>query len=237
MTDEQRCSGCEGTGWEQVPGKERTVRKCQVCDYWDRARGLAPGIPKDEQAASLANYEANLHNADAIRHAELFVQGVHQGLFLHGPVGTGKTRLACSILNDIWKTRTTKVRFVRVPEVLVRLQPSMSEAGEAETLITELTEVPVLVLDDVGANQGTDFSRRMLQVLVDARADRGGRTIWTSNLNPDELGQFLGDERIPSRIVGSCRIVELDGPDQRISRRPKPKTTVPPKAKPGGSRW
>lgn len=236
MTDQAAvCSTCEGTGWERVPGKDRTVRHCESCDYWDRRRGVAPGVPEPERGATLENYEPNGHNLAAIQHAGLFVQGVHQGLFIHGPVGTGKTRLACSIVNDIWKAKLSRVRFMRVPELMTRLQPSHSTESEADTLIADLTEVPVLVLDDVGANAGTDFSRRMLQILVDARADRSHRTIWTSNLDPEELGTFLGDERLPSRIVGSCRIVELDGPDQRLTRRAK--TTIPAKAKPGGSRW
>lgn len=233
--DVTTCSECDGTGWERIPGKERTVRHCQSCDYWDRRRGVAPGVPEDERGATLENYEPNGFNLAAIQHAGLFVQGVHQGLFIHGPVGTGKTRLACSILNDIWKAKTARVRFIRVPELLVRLQPSHSTEDESDNLIADLSEVPVLVLDDVGANAGTDFSRRMLQILVDARADRGNRTVWTSNLDTDELAEFLGDSRVSSRIVGSCRIVELGGPDQRRTR--KPRTTIPPKAKPGGSRW
>lgn len=242
MTDAATCDGCNGTGWEQVPGKDRTVRKCQTCDYWDRARGSAPGVPEDERGATLENYEPNGYNGGAIQHAGLFVQGVHQGLFIHGPVGTGKTRLACSILNDIWKARTSKVRFIRVPELLVRLQPAHSTEGESDNLIADLSNVPVLVLDDVGANAGTDFSRRMLQVLVDARSDRGNRTIWTSNLDPDELSEFLGDGRVSSRIVGSCRIVELNGPDQRKTRKPKPAAKPGPSKPPtqrkfGGSRW
>lgn len=242
MTDAVTCGGCDGTGWEQLGGDVRKVRKCQVCDYWDRARGTAPGVPEDERGSTLENYEPNGYNADAIRHAGLFVSGVHQGLFVHGSVGTGKTRLACSILNDIWKARTSKVRFIRVPELLIRLQPAHSTEGESDGLIADLSNVPVLVLDDVGANAGTDFSRRMLQILVDARADRGHRTIWTSNLDPDELSEFLGDSRVSSRIVGSCRVIELGGPDQRRTRKPKsltkPGTTKPPTQRNlGGSRW
>lgn len=241
MTDEPTpCSACDGTGWEAVPGKIRTVRHCESCDYWDRKRGCPPGLPTDELDARLANFEPNGYNADAIRHAGLFVQGVHQGLFMHGPVGTGKTRLACSILNDLWHARTARVRFIRVPELLVRLQPSQTADPENSDLMATLTDVPVLALDDVGANAGTDFSRRMLQILVDARSDRGHRTIWTSNLDPEDLGTFLGDERITSRIVGSCRIVELAGPDQRTIRKVrlsvKP-VKAPTQRKLGGSRW
>jgi DNA replication protein DnaC len=200
---------------------------------------VAPGVPEAEQGATLENYEANGYNADAIRHAALFVSGVHQGIYLHGPVGTGKTRLACSILNDLWKTGQ-RVRFLRVPELMVRLTPSMSNGDETDTLIADLISVPVLALDDVGANSGSDFSRRSIQVITDARADRGNRTIWTSNLSLDDLGAFLEDERLPSRIAGACRIVSLTGPDQRTIRKPKPATKAGTKLaqrRLGGSRW
>lgn len=242
-TDDPVCPDCDGTGWAQVDaGTVRKVRHCASCDYWDRRRGFAPGVPEPERGARLENYEPNGYNADAIRHAGLFVSGIHQGIFLHGPVGTGKTRLACSILNDVWATKTARVRFIRVPELLVRLQPSHSTESESDGLIAELADVPVLALDDVGANSGTDFSRRMLQVLIDARSDRANRTIWTSNLDTEELAEFLGDVRVSSRIAGSCRIVELGGPDQRLTRKPKPATKpgpakAPTQRKLGGSRW
>lgn len=243
LRDPKTCAGCDGTGWEVVPDKEpRTVRKCESCDYWDLLRGTAPGVPMDERKATLANYEPTGFNADALKHAGLFVQGVHSGIYVYGPVGTGKTRLACSILNDLWTARTARVRFIRVPELLIRLQPNMLTGDEADALIADLVNVPVLALDDVGANSGSDFSRRMIQTLADARGDRCHRTVWTSNLTLDDLGAFLGDERLPSRIAGSCRAVEVRGPDQRTLRKPKPakakpKTAREPNPKLGGSRW
>ena len=78
----------------------------------------------------------------------------------------------------------------------------------------------MLVIDDVGASQATDFARRMLHSLFDARADLKRRTIWTSNLSPDELTAFLQqDARLVSRIAGACKVVELDGPDFRLVKR------------------
>jgi len=227
MTDPATlCPACENTGWEPVPEKERTVRHCSACDYWDRVRGTAPGIPDAERGATVENFEPNPYNADAIRHGVLFVQGIHQGIYLSGSVGSGKTRLACSILNDLWKSGA-RVRFMRVPELMIRLTPSTSADDDAAGLIADLTDVPVLCLDDVGATAGSDYTRRMIQVLTDARADRGHRTIWTSNLDTDELAEFLADTRITSRIVGTCRRVELSGPDQRHLRQ---------KAKPAAAR-
>jgi len=55
--------------------------------------------------------------------------------------------------------------------------------------------------------------------VFDARTDRGHRTIWTSNLNLDELVAFFGeDKRLASRIAGNAKIVELNGPDYRLKK-------------------
>lgn len=191
------------------------MRRCQACEYWDRRRGAAPGVPKDEQGSTFENYETTKFNGDAIRQAQFFVDGVHPGLYIYGGTGTGKTRLACSILNALWKVRVG-VRFFRVPELLQRLMPGSDSTDEA---FDQAVQIPVVCLDDVGANAGTDFSRRMLQSIFDARLDRGHRTIWTSNLDLDELAQFLAeDARLPSRIAGNAKVVELDGKDFRLKK-------------------
>lgn len=213
MRSTNPCQACDGTGWEEVQEKPRKVQHCTRCDYWENRRGCAPGVPDEERPSTLANYEPTKDNADAVRQAKFFLDGVHPGLYIHGGVGTGKTRLACSILNDLWKAGI-RVRFFRVPELLQKLMPG---ADSTDQVFDQVVDIPVVTLDDVGANAGTDFSRRMLQSLFDARTDRSHRTIWTSNLSLDELADFLAeDARLPSRIAGECKVVELDGKDWRL---------------------
>jgi DNA replication protein DnaC len=198
-----------------MDGLVRRVRRCTQCSYLDRRRGTAPGIPADEHGSTFDNYEATKDNVEAVRQAQFFVDGVHPGLYLWGGLGSGKTRLACTVLNTLWKTGIG-CRFFRVPELLQRLMPGSDSTDDA---FDQAVDVPVLCLDDVGANAGTDFSRRMLQTIFDARLDRGHRTIWTSNLDLDELADFLmEDGRLPSRIAGNAKVVELDGPDWRLKQ-------------------
>lgn len=214
-TDPPECDGCGNTGWEPVLVEGiRRVQRCTQCEFWELQRGGALGIPDEERDSTLDNYTAIPQNAEAIRQAKFFLEGVHPGLYIYGGVGTGKTRLACSILNDLHKRE--RVRFCRVPELLQKLMPG---SDSTDRVFDQAVDVPVVVLDDVGANAGTDFSRRMLQSIFDARLDRGHRTIWTSNLDLDELAEFLAeDKRLPSRIAGNCKVVELDGLDWRLRK-------------------
>lgn len=218
------CEACSDTGWEPVidaAGIRRT-QHCTKCEYWDRKRGYAPGVPDDAKEARLDAYgqtlTKNTQNEDAIKQAGYFVAGVHPGLYVYGDVGSGKTLLACAVLNELHR-KQQRVRFIRVQELLNKLMPG---SDDVDRLFDQVVGVPILVLDDVGASQGTDFARRQLLSIYEARQDRSHRTIWTSNLDLDELTEFLGeDKRLPSRIAGTSKIVRLDGPDYRLKAAKK----------------
>lgn len=211
----QTCPDCDNTGWVRVVGDGvDSVRRCALCQ--SRLRGQAPGVPVEEHGSRLANFTVNTANEDAVKHAKLWLDGVHPDLYLHGDVGTGKTRLAISLLNDRWAAGD-RVEFVRTAHVLLRLQPGGDD--DTDTQMRRLADVAVLCLDDVGASQATDFARRMLLVIYEARLDRGHRTIWTGNLGLDELSEFFqGDERLASRIAARAKVCAMNGPDWRLKQ-------------------
>lgn len=216
------CATCDDSGWEPIfdaQGARRAVRHCTRCDFWPKRRGYAPGVPEVERESTFANFTVTKDNGAALADAKLFVSGVHAGLYLWGPVGTGKTRLACATLNECWKARKG-VRFIRTPELFLRMNPS---AEDPDKLFDDLASIPILCLDDLGASQGTDYARRVLQAIFDARVDRGNRTIWTANLDLDGLAKFLDDERLASRIAGDAKVLAMRGPDWRLkTKRSRP---------------
>lgn len=220
-TPEPFCDTCQNTGWKPVTvdGVERLAH-CPGCPWREWKRGGVPGVPVDEQTSLLSTFTTTPDNLAALAEAVHFLKGVHPGLYLWGGVGTGKTKLACTILNELAKQGTFG-RFQRVTELLLKLMPGHDdEDNDAGSRFWKtITTVPVLVLDDLGADQGTDFSRRMLQTLYDKRLDLGHRTIFTSNLGLDDLQEFLNDQRLPSRIVGECKVVRMDGKDWRLKAR------------------
>jgi DNA replication protein DnaC len=213
---------------------------CDACEPIVKARldkeGLsAPsvpnGMPTEFIRARLDNYEQRETNRPAVAAAFSFLkEGAQQDLFLCGGVGTGKTRLACTIANEVWAKSHRSVRFVRVPVLLLKLQEGMRNESEHAS-VSEYAEPGLLVLDDVGVEKGSDYSRRTLQTLYDMRRDAGRRTIWTSNLDLEALSLFLDDDRLPSRIAGAADVVFLDGTDQRVARRQQRARTA------GGRRW
>lgn len=168
------------------------------------------GLPARYREARLADFPARYRN----------LQG---GLYLTGPAGTGKTRLAAAILRQVLVEEDTGgvfgPQFIEVPELLLDIRGTFRDGSERteEGLLAEYANSDLLILDDLGAEKPTEWVTQTLYLLINRRYGSEKRTIITSNLGLSELGNRLGD-RIVSRVAGMCQVVELTGKDRRLHR-------------------
>ena len=81
--------------------------------------------------------------------------------------------------------------------------------------IEALRNVPLVVLDDIGAERPSEWVRERLLTIINARYDNELATIFTSNLTPAELNEPLG-ARIASRVYGLAAPVRFTGADRRL---------------------
>lgn len=126
--------------------------------------------------------------------------------------GTGKTKLACSVLTSVKLMHDVTVRFISVPEYIYKMRTSWKEEGAAAAYMTmDLLGVDILCLDDMGAEKRTDFSDQEMFYLIDERYKRGGKTIITSNYSLDDLRE---DTRLADRLGEIC--IEVHMPEQCI---------------------
>ncbi len=217
------CERCAGTpGWEPV--EVDGVTRLRRCGCWTAAHASAPSVPREFREARWATWQATAYNRHALAAAQAFLRGGEDSrdLLLCGPVGTGKTRLACTALNESWRSGERSMAFARVPLLLYRLRPQA--AADTSETFDRLAAARLVVLDDLGAERdaATDYTRRTLLMLYEARHDAGRRTVWTSNKRPSEIAAFMGDDRLSSRIVGRCEVVGLEGRDWRLLERDVP---------------
>ena len=214
------CGRCARTpGWEAV--EVEGVQRLRRCGCWTAAHVAPPSVPREFRDARWATWRQTADNRHALEAARGFLgdRDGERDLYLCGPVGSGKTRLACTALNEAWRAGARSAVFARVPLLLYQLQPhAVVEAAETFERLTVATR---LVLDDLGAERdaATDYTRRTLLMLYEARHDAGRRTVWTSNKTPREIGAFMGDDRLASRIAGRCQVVGLEGRDWRLPGR------------------
>ncbi len=129
------------------------------------------------------------------------------GILYTGPVGSGKTYLAASIANELMEAQK-KVLFLVVPDLLDELRATYkSDVNELDLLDTART-IPILILDDLGAHNYTDWTRNRLYSIINYRLNEQLPTVITSNLSLDEMEDYIG-LRTTSRIIQSSRIFRL----------------------------
>lgn len=157
--------------------------------------------------------------AEAVAGAQNFVREVQKnpntdGLLLSGPVGSGKTFLACAIANSLIELKK-EVLFAVVPDLLDQIRATYDEDNEysEQELMNAAREVCVLILDDLGAHNYTEWTRNKLYSILNYRLNNRLPTIITTNLELAELETYTG-ERTTSRVVQMCRpyrlLVETD---------------------------
>lgn len=210
------CIHCDDTKWIHMHGG---VVRCPNCTFGVAGIG-APSTPLEFRQAVLSNYDMLPGGQAAIKEGKKWLSEKSGDLYLTGGVGSGKTRLACSLLNEFYRTANRGL-FTRVSGLLFSLQPSMKTEETRASFWKQVCETPLLVMDDIGAERDTvtDFTARTLLQLYEERSDRGVRTIWTSNKSLGDLSKQLEDERLVSRIAGRSVVVLLNVSDQRLRRR------------------
>lgn len=139
------------------------------------------------------------------------------GLLFCGTVGSGKTYLACCIANALIEEYMIRVKIRNFAQIINDLQKSGFDLDKNE-YIESLTNVSVLILDDLGIERDTSYAKEQVYYIVNSRYLKQKPTIFTTNL-PYEKIQNSDDgveyERIYSRIIEMCIPIKVMGEDFR----------------------
>lgn len=154
------------------------------------------------------------------------VENVEQGrgLVLYSKTkGNGKTSWACKIMNAYFKavalTNNMRCRglFLNVPDFLQKIRENFNNPSEeTQELIENVQEADLVIWDDIGTENPSDWVRERLYTFINKREAEGLSNIYTSNIPLETLenNKYLGD-RIVSRILGQCSVIEFVGGDRR----------------------
>ena len=134
-------------------------------------------------------------------------------LLIAGGVGTGKTHLAlaCAIENVITGAH---VRYIEAEGLLSKMKAAMNREDDSADRVYESwgTAPSLLVLDDLGTEQHTEYSRTVLENLLSWRLVRLRPTVVTTNTGLEDYSS-----RLKSRLhdKGRVTVVKFDGADMR----------------------
>jgi DNA replication protein DnaC len=141
-----------------------------------------------------------------------------QGLWLMGDVGTGKTTLAMIVSMAALDAGRT-VAIYSLPRLLNLVRDAIDSEGGMVAFLDRLAAVDLLHIDDLGAENTTDWVLEQLYSIVNTRYEDERAMIVTTNKNYEELIEQLG-ERTVSRLVAICgNGLPLYGEDDRRSLR------------------
>lgn len=142
-----------------------------------------------------------------------------KGLYLYGPVGTGKTFAAYSIFKTILANGIT-AKIGNSASILQDIRDDFKYGSRDAYYRSKFDEwidyTGVLIVDDLGSEKPTDWVLETFYTLINTRYEHMRPTIFTSNYSIEEMASRLGD-RIASRIVEMCEVMKLDGNDRRLS--------------------
>jgi len=186
-------------------------------------------IPPRYEEKTFADYKVDSLNKPAVDFAKTLQTSGYKGAFFYGGVGTGKTFLAAIIAQEFLKAGKT-VLFEKVADLLTEFHAVYRGEGASEdTLLKNLYEVDLLVLDDFGLEKATQFTGVTLCKILDSRYNKNNVvTIITSNYsleqiearlnNPSDLpeGDFcLNGSRIYDRCIEICKPILFKGNSRR----------------------
>lgn len=173
-------------------------------------------FPVEAIADPIDAERARLVRGTCMRYAETWPAMAKRGtnVVLVGPMGTGKTGLACAIANAVIGTHQGTAMFISAYGAVRHQRDTWRVRGKTETeALADLTTPDLLVLDEVGVQMGSDSEKLMLFEVLNARYAERRPTILLSNLPVESyavgddtrqmrpgLRQFLG-ERVWNRYA------------------------------------
>ena len=148
---------------------------------------------------------------DALRE---WVADPHPGnLLLLGNIGVGKSHAAVAACRARFASGDS-LRFLPVGELLDALDWRRPDSHHT---LEQLCTVDLLVVDDLGTERSNEWTGERLYLVVNRRWLDERPTIVTTNLQPDQLADELG-QRTYSRLRDSATAIMFTGEDRRHAR-------------------
>ena len=178
------------------------------------------GVGERFRSRSFATFRESPATSRAVAMCRRFCEAVKvdpkaQGLMLKGGYGTGKTHLAVAILRETAEAGIPGM-FVVVPDLLGKMRASFDRKdGKADELVTTAKNAPLLVLDDLGAENPRPWVVELVYVLINHRYEHMLPTVITTNYSGNELEAVFG-RRIMSRLAEMTTPVNIRAEDYRM---------------------
>lgn len=157
----------------------------------------------DESRVEVIKYITNYYKK--------YFEDKEKGLYLYGNFGCGKTYIIAALFNELAK-KDVRCAICYFPEFLRTLKSSFTRDSEEisfENKFDYIRKIPLLLIDDIGAENVTPWSRdEILGTLLQYRMEQNLPTFFTSNLSIEELETHLSISGNKVDVLKARRIIE-----------------------------
>ena len=226
------CPDCGGSGWIWSRD-DNGVPYCEECHCGIRKKMIMQNqlqfaeMPDMYKECRFSNMKSSVYQLpeskeifiQAAKAVKYWLENIQQmqkqgiGLYIYSNTkGSGKTRLVCSMANEMIEKHQKPVKFTTSLRILDEIKNTWGNKGNAEgKLIEDLSRTEILIIDDFGADSGKDWINERFYSIINGRYVDRKVTIFTSNCRIAELKY---DERITNRILE--RSLEIPFPEESV---------------------
>lgn len=202
---------------------EQMMREHRLLQIMNKARIPAKFKEKTFENFEPVNDKAKARKETVLEYVDTVCSDSHEGksLIMLGKLGNGKTHLACAMLKAIILSTMKPCLYVTFSEVVRRVKASWknsSDEGE-EDVYRDLARPHVLVIDEVGMQNFTDFEQVVAYEVINARYLAEKPTVLITNLQAKDLAPTIGERCVDRLRENGGKALDFDWSSYRAGSK------------------
>lgn len=221
------CDGCTKARAAQERAERLEAEQKRKQELLAEALGRA-AIPARYLGARLEGYRVEIPGQNAVLqfcrdYAERFGEHLTTGesMVLIGKRGTGKTHLATAILQALLPEHVGL--YTTAQDMVSMIRATWGGSGNTDAVMRALYGVPLLVIDEVGVQGGTENEQNLIFQVLDHRYRERKPVVLVGNMRIEEMKTYLG-ERVVDRLREIAQVRVCDWESYRPQARKNSKT-------------